>query len=279
MTNETRERIKYYKDKLPHMKEKLAAAIMMLVVAACVTVTATYAWTTLSTAPEITNIDTTVAANGSLEIALATGEGTVPGKSAVGDSSATEGMSSVTANDKWGNLVNLSDPFYGLNNITLRPAALNGKTGLLTNPLYGVKYGEDGRVSDISSEDYFAYMYYDTTSSAFLKDENNSHLGVRAVSSVKYVNLQGDSQLQELKDKVSSRKKSAQENYELMIDQSDEPGISYMNSIQALIEKYANNVIASKAENTIEVTLSIENLYKMAVHFRDKIMKIGRAHV
>ena len=84
MTNETRELIKYYKEQLPHMKEKLAAAIMMLVVAACVTITATYAWTTLSTAPEVSNVETTVAANGSLEIALAKGNGELPGKSAEG---------------------------------------------------------------------------------------------------------------------------------------------------------------------------------------------------
>ena len=105
MTNETRQRIKYYQDLLPGMKEKVVAAALMMVIAVCVTVTASYAWVTLSAAPEVTSIDTTVAANGSLEIALANGTGSAPGKSAVGDSTGA-GTAVNIANHTWGNLVN-----------------------------------------------------------------------------------------------------------------------------------------------------------------------------
>lgn len=78
MTSETRERIKQYEGALPHIKEKITAAAVLLVIAMTIMVTATYAWITLSTSPEVTSIDTTVAANGALEIAMANGTGCRP---------------------------------------------------------------------------------------------------------------------------------------------------------------------------------------------------------
>ena len=213
MTNETRERIKYYKELLPQMKEKLVAAIMMLVIAASVTVTATYAWVTLSTSPEVTGVATTVAANGSLEIALASGTGGIPGKTAVGDSTGA-GTAITKANTTWGNLVNLSDPSYGLTKITLRPAALNGTSGLLSNPLYGVGYGEDGRASAMVTDDDFAYVYYDPTVNdnrgAFLADLDGTHLGVRAISTVKYENVEGEAQTISLLQNVNDPARNTQ---------------------------------------------------------------------
>ena len=113
MTSETRERIKQYEGALPHIKEKITAAAVLLVIAMTIMVTATYAWITLSTSPEVTSIDTTVAANGALEIAMANGTGAAPGRSAAGDSTGKDN-NVVRANNTWGNLVNLSDPSYGL---------------------------------------------------------------------------------------------------------------------------------------------------------------------
>lgn len=277
MTNETRERIKYYKEMLPNMKEKLVAAIMMLVVAACVTVTATYAWVTLSTAPEVASVDTTVTANGSLEIALASGEGSAPGKSAVGDSSATDGTDVTEANITWGNLVNLSDPSYGLSKITLRPAALNGTTGLLSNPLYGVGYGEDGRVSSMVTGDEFAYVYYDTKEEEFLADLTGTHLGVRAISTVQYTNLGAEGKITELTRYCEAKQIEATNNYAIMTNESSEPGASYIESIRCLVEVYAQSIIderfveGTKPVEELDVTKYVVNLYEMMKYFRDKV--------
>lgn len=52
------------------VRKKLMGAVAMLLVASIMVVSSTYAWFTLSTAPEITGISTSVGANGNLEIAL-----------------------------------------------------------------------------------------------------------------------------------------------------------------------------------------------------------------
>lgn len=278
MTNETRERIKFYKNALPHMKEKLAAAIMMLVVAASVTVTATYAWVTLSTAPEVTSIDTTVAANGSLEIALANGTGFAPAKSAEGDSSAAEGQSIVSANTTWGNLVNLSDPSYGLSNITLRPAALNGTTGLQRNPLYGVNYGADGRVSEMVTGQDFAYTYFDNTTNKFAADFGNEHLGVRAISTIKYENATGDLTYSKMSSALQKDYDDAQKYYLVMSNRSEEPGTTYMNALEGLMQIYAQNVLDGNAVASLVIANKAENLdyvtplNSMMIYFRDEVM-------
>ena len=51
------------------IKTKLMAAICMLLVSSIMMVSTTYAWFTLSTAPEVTGITTAVGANGNLEMA------------------------------------------------------------------------------------------------------------------------------------------------------------------------------------------------------------------
>ena len=280
MTNETRERIKYYKDALPKMKEKLGAAIMMLVIAACVTVTATYAWVTLSTAPEVTSIDTTVAANGSLEIALANGTGFAPAKSAEGDSSAAEGNTVTAANITWGNLINLSDSSYGLSDITLRPSALNGTSGLLRNPLYGVSYGADGRVSSMITGEDFAYTYFDTSTNKFAADFNSEHLGVRAISTIKYENATGDLTYSKLSSTLQKDYSDAQENYYTMTDQSGEVGTKHMNALQGLMQIYAQNVLDGNAVNSLVIgdkangKTYVEGLYSMMIYFKDNVVEI-----
>ena len=130
-------------------RKKLTAAIAMLLIAALMVVTATYAWFTLSTSPEVTGITTTVGANGNLEIALGSTENwgnptIIP--SAVGDSN----LPTVQKNLTWGNIVDLSAADYHLNDIILNPARLNiagGKIG--ASPLKTPTYGNDGRVADL----------------------------------------------------------------------------------------------------------------------------------
>lgn len=123
------------------VRKKLTAAVAMLLVATIMMASSTYAWFTLSTAPEVTGITTSVGANGNLEMALSNKEGTAPGSSNVGDSN-----NALT----WGNLVQIGDN-YGLNNIMLKPSRLNltGTTNNATissNALLVPSYGADGRV-------------------------------------------------------------------------------------------------------------------------------------
>ncbi|MBR5187258.1 MAG: hypothetical protein IKW18_02195, partial [Clostridia bacterium] len=83
------------------IRSKLLAAIAMLLVASFMVVSSTYAWFTLSTAPEVTGITTQIGANGNLEIALNT-TNTEPGNYIGGATDNT-----VDRNTTWGNIVDL----------------------------------------------------------------------------------------------------------------------------------------------------------------------------
>ena len=153
------------------LRNKLIAAISMLLVSSIMMVSSTYAWFTLSTAPEVKNISTTVAGNGSLEIALMPTGGQL---SEIKASAVGANAKAIDTNIKWGNLVDLSDVSYGLGNISLYPAALNatetknaeskvyttalngadeasGRLSALTAPLAVPVYGGDGRISSVST--------------------------------------------------------------------------------------------------------------------------------
>lgn len=283
MKAETTARIEQYRSELPRKREKIFAAAMMLAIAIISAASATYAWVTLSASPEVTSIDTTVAANGSLEIAMANSTGAAPGRSAAGDSTGKD-SNVVRANTTWGNLVNLSDPSYGLANVVLRPAALNSTTGLLTNPLYGVEYGDDGRVTGTVNGDDFAYTYYDPGATIaggmFLVDLKGEHLGVRAISTVKYENLEGAEQMNELLKAANSSLTTAKTNYAKITDETKEPGKSYINSLQGLIQVYAQNVIDKKPTSTLNVTVYVPDLYEMVQDVYDNVMlKTGESYV
>ena len=179
--NETQQRIKAYQEALPGLKERVAAVALLLVLSMVMLTSASFAWLTISRAPEVSGVNTTVAANGNLEIALASGDGTTaPGESKVGDSSAAKGQSITKSNLTWGNLVYLGDPSYGLENLTMRPAQLN-RVALLDSPLYGAVFSKDGRVSQLNSN--FAYTTWvgpsgDKPGYFGVSDE----VGVRAIS-------------------------------------------------------------------------------------------------
>ena len=176
MKNETKERIESYKEELPRMKEKVAAAGAMFLIALITAVTATYAWVTISRAPEVSAIATTVAANGNLEIALSDEDGQQPDEFDV-DENAPKSSNVVSSNLQWGNLINLSDASYGIDNLALRPAQLN-TASLLTSPLWGAAYGGDGRITMLDSN--YAYAKYD--GKQFM---TSNKYGVRAIASYK----------------------------------------------------------------------------------------------
>lgn len=137
------------------LRNKLIAAISMLLVSSIMMVSSTYAWFTLSTAPEVKNISTTVAGNGSLEIALMPENGLT---TSIGR--GMQGADTKASNTNWGNLVNLNDPSYGLNAVKLNPAQLNvtkateeGGEDVFngTTPLAIPVYGQDGRIAKLEA--------------------------------------------------------------------------------------------------------------------------------
>ena len=156
------------------IKGKLISAVCMLLVAMIMVVSSTYAWFTLSTAPEVTGIQTAVGANGALEMALLGNTGSMPGETQVGDGTGDDWT---VKNLTWGNLVDLSNPAYGLDNVVLYPSVLNKGTdgkiassGILKIP----SYGEDGR-PDVLQSNTFTGTY----DNAAFKVNNN--YGVRAI--------------------------------------------------------------------------------------------------
>ena len=185
------------------LRNKLIAAISMLLVSSIMMVSSTYAWFTLSTAPEVKGISTSVGANGNLEMALLTSgtdentntfENLDKIASAVGNSyqSATGNLGA--ANLTWGNLVDLSysadttHNFYGLDQIKLLPARLNVKNAggvlaidknELANLLLTPKYGDDGRVTEVTGTTLNSAKY-EAANGKFVSETTASY-GVRAI--------------------------------------------------------------------------------------------------
>lgn len=171
------------------IRNKMVAAVSMLLVASIMMVSSTYAWFTLSTAPEVKGITTNVGANGNLEMMLLNGASfnssaeDLGVQSEIGDSYSKKAVEE--ANVTWGNLVDLSAGVYGLTNAVLNPAKLNvvkGEAGNTVNSamLLAPSYGNDGRVIDVNTETYSgkwsnsAWVYADTQG-------ENAFAGVRVL--------------------------------------------------------------------------------------------------
>lgn len=142
------------------LKQRLRAALAMLLIAVILTVFTSYAWLILSIAPEVKGISTTIGANGSLEIALLTKE-TFSDPNLVPTLPPGGSLSNnlLEANLTWGNMVDLNDQGYGLQEIVLYPSRLNitgepgnykvdRNDGMLLVPTYGA----DGRIIQLSDK-------------------------------------------------------------------------------------------------------------------------------
>lgn len=175
------------KVKMPSkIRSKMTAAVAMLLVSLILMISTTYAWFTLSTAPEVKNITTTVAGNGSLEIALMPTDGLLGSIKNGFSSTAVNGTVAIKeANTTWGNLLTLSengnDP-YGLDSITLMPATLNQDTAIIGYPgasLLGTAgYGFDGRTTTLVYD--MVNKSYNGESGKFNADD----FGVRAIGEI-----------------------------------------------------------------------------------------------
>lgn len=174
------------------LKRKLMAATSMLLISAVLLAVTSYAWLVMSTAPEVTGITTNVAANGSLEIALLTTEtrqDLSAIKTAIGQSLA---LNKTTANNTWGNLIDLNDKSYGLGEIALLPARLDvtesgGQYRVGSNILSVPTYGYDGRIIELTN-DTLSAVYGESEFATILGQQD---YGVRAIGTSSSVSVQG----------------------------------------------------------------------------------------
>jgi len=157
------------------IKGKLISATAMLLVAVIMVVSSTYAWFTLSTAPEVTSISTAVGANGALEIVLNNGDiqtGALP----AGVANTAE------ENYYWGNLINLRfNDVYGSDKIVLNPSELkttaDGKVNLAA-PVVIPEYNAGGRVTGTTEDGTGQFGTYDETGRNFFASNDT---GFRAI--------------------------------------------------------------------------------------------------
>ncbi len=256
------------------LRNKLVAAVAMLLVSCIMMVSTTYAWFTLSTAPEIQGITTTVGANGNLEIALSPYSGEAKDvSSSMGDAN----LDWVKKNLTWGNLLNLSDnSVYGLDKVVLQPAKLNigSDSKLGTAPLGVPTYAADGRPQSISNSTAIGskYVWSADENEYVLKDAftvGGGH-GVRVVGTSANMSeweIAFTTALSDLASSASSAKTAAQSSLNnnggalagMVIDQaltSKDNYKEYVDELQAIIADLttANNhllnaiIAAMKAE-------------------------------
>lgn len=169
-----------------NLRKKFSAALSLFLICLLVMAYTSYAWLTISRAPEVTSIETNVGANGSLEIALLSEETYIDPSgilTSVGDSVLAQDP--VVSNLSWGNVIDLTAEKYGLHFVSLRPTRLNVSGGedfatVGDNMLMTADFGADGRIRFVRAE---------TVSAAFEEDEfiyhsDEQNYGVRAIGTV-----------------------------------------------------------------------------------------------
>lgn len=284
MINETKRNIEAYKALLPGLKERVAAVALMLVMSVVMMTSATYAWLTISRAPEVQGMNTTITGNGNLEIALvgsvwdeAAKEYVIAqiGESAIGDSAATNGKDIMDANIAWGNLINLSDSRYGLSNIMLRPALLSS-FNLMKEPLYGVVYSDDGRIEGYSDK-YGVGSWTDPGNGKYYFAAGSAlRYGVRAigvkVGSNATADAKADAMMKEVVNAYDHTVKLYSDIIHGVTTVDDAGEISCMKALSMLVEIYtnerANNAQTSNDKN-YDYSSVVTYMYRLMEKFKE----------
>lgn len=288
MISDTQRRIEEAKAKLPGIKERIVAVALMLAMSIAMVGSTSYAWLTISRSPEAKGMTTTITGNGNLEIALVPSDGSLPGNS---DGSISDLLAT---NITWGNLVNLSDQRYGLDQIALRPALLSSYN-LTTSPLYGATYGADGRVSGTSEKYSFAsYATAEDGSTYFAATTAlNPQFGVRAITSITYENISGNAALNALDAKITSAYGAAVQEYKALIGTksgyaSDNDSMiiygegatavraipALQNMLELYVQERAQNILGSYTQNYNGV---VTYMYYLIKAFQGVLEKEGEA--
>ena len=172
------------------LRKKINFTFIPLLICLILLFSASYAWLTMSLAPEVTSIDTNVGSNGSLEIALLSENTYVDPqliRTIVGGSA--EARDVLESNQSWGNVIELSDERYGLGQLSLLPARLNlvrteeGTCAVDGNLMKVAEFGIDGRITILSSQ---------TVSAPYEEDDFTYHVdsqryGVRAIGTISHI--------------------------------------------------------------------------------------------
>lgn len=128
---------------MKHLKQKLMAAVAMLMVSFLMLTSASYAWFTISVTPEVKNITTTVQANENFEIALGTDDEVEPGETDHDDGLKDD----PTEKDQtWGATVTSLTELKGLG-----PAELGTLEGASEATINVAEYGDDGRPAGLAA--------------------------------------------------------------------------------------------------------------------------------
>ncbi|MBR5289593.1 MAG: hypothetical protein IKU28_01215 [Erysipelotrichaceae bacterium] len=265
---ETQRNIRNYQKRLVGVKEKLATAGLLFLMSAVMLTTASFAWITLSVAPEVSNISTTIVGNGNLEIALVTsdenGLAKLPEASQVGDSN----KNLVEKNITWGNLINLNDNSYGLNKIVLRPATLN-TSSTLDSPLRAVEYSKDGRIQTMNYD--FSYSNYDIEEEKFVIDSITEY-GVRAISSVLITASGEDAERNvELRNDLIASLETSKQTYTGLVTNKE-----YLDSIAGLMGVFLTDQLNNSDSN---VKSYMPTFYKMVQEFDKAMTELGETYV
>lgn len=284
MINDTKRRIEEAQAKLPGIKERIIAVGLMLAMSIAMVASTSYAWLTISRSPEAKGMTTTITGNGNLEIALVPKDGSVPMNA---DGSTSDLFAT---NITWGNLVNLSDQRYGLDQIALRPSLLSSYN-LTSSPLYGATYGADGRVSGTSEKYSFASFATAEDGSTYFAATTPSdpNFGVRAITSITYENISGNAALNALQARITNAYGAAEQQYRNMIgtgDGSDSmviygegaTAVRAIPALQMLMELYvqekAQNLLGSYTQNYNSV---VTYTYYLMQGFQSVLVKEGEA--
>ena len=276
-------RIQEHKKRLPHIRERVSAALILFIVASLMLSVVTFSWLTLSIAPEASGVGISIASNGSLEIALAKdimrdedgapiydANGNViplaPGASNVGDSI----LDLLAKNATWGNIINLADAIYGLDNIVLRPATLN-TSELLSKPLFAAKYDSDGRIIELKSD--FAYTQWNSTLNQF---QASSDKGVKAISSVKFDDITYDNPLLGAYDsKIAAISLTLEQ---ARVEFNNVASNSNMSAIDGLMSTYMNGTLNRNLDGEPCSVEDIKKFYDLMVDvYNGPIKTLGTA--
>lgn len=225
---DTKKNILELRKALPGLKERIAAVAFMLVLSLVMISATSYAWYTMASAPEVSNVSTTVSANGNLEIALSDLDGLAPDSTKIGDSK--KGV--MESNLAWSNLLNLSGN-YGIENLILRPATFTTSSKYF---LSSVTYTDGGRVEGETTN--FGFTQWTETDSTLGHHEfvvpSGPAYGVRAISSVGYSSA-GQSLFLAKLELAKEKCKIATDGYQAVMTNS-----SYMDNIRDIVQIYLN---------------------------------------
>ena len=174
-------------------KKKIITAVIFSVVCLALLIYSSYAWLVISRAPSITGIETQIGANGNLEIALLSDDTYMDAskiKTKVGSAVTVEDR--FISNLTWGNLIDLTDESYGLQQIFMYPSRLNLSAGgvnqgvLSGNMLTIPQFTADGRINNFQSNTVSAVYKND----AFTYYTEHQKFGVRGIGTISNMTVQ-----------------------------------------------------------------------------------------